>query len=130
MKQIILVTFLLLLSGCSSKPDVALNERSMLPQWFLTPPQNDEVYLYGIGSGKNSEEATQQALENFLSKLSITIESSFSMQQKSKKALWEYFSTTSRLDIKSSVAKMKVNNYEVIQMQKMQYNEYISLVRV
>lgn len=131
MKQSILIIFLLLISGCSSQPDVAVNEKqTMLPKWFLAPPQNDELYLYGIGSAKNSEEAIQQALENLLSKLSITLESSFTMQQTSKKDLWEYFSTTSSLDIKSSVAKMKINNYEVIQMQKMQYNEYIALVRV
>ena len=67
MKQILF--FLFLLSSCTPK-------EYSLPDWYLTPVNNNAQKLYGIGYGSNLEDATKFALNNMSERLKVEISSS------------------------------------------------------
>ena len=46
-----------------------------LPDWFQTPPADDDAWVYGIGSGRSIIEANQQALRSIAAKLGTHISS-------------------------------------------------------
>ena len=64
------ITVLVLLSACSSN---SANEP--VPEWVLTPTQDDQQYIYGVGVGRELEQAKQHALKEIASKFSVSVNS-------------------------------------------------------
>lgn len=127
----LIMTFVLLLffNACSTtQPEVKPTE-TKLPKWYLTPPINSSMFLYGVGNGETKELSTQNALNNLVSKLGISIESSSTITKNIDKGFREYMITKSKLNIKSSVDKIRVSNYEVVDTKKLKYNSFVTLVR-
>ncbi|QWV92382.1 LPP20 family lipoprotein [Geomonas oryzisoli] len=85
------------------------------PKWFLLPPNNDEASMYGAGHGTTVEDATNEALNQIASKMSITVGSAFEKTETaaSNSGVESYNRQVSN-NITSKVAKIKFNNYEVI----------------
>ncbi|QOY55382.1 LPP20 family lipoprotein [Candidatus Sulfurimonas marisnigri] len=120
------VTFI----GCSAgKAPQALHVEKQLPKWYLTPPSNNGISLYGVGEGINREESIKSALDNLVSKLGITISSNYNSTTNTKKGYREYFTQASSSDISSEVSKIRISNYEVIEIHKQNYKHFITLVR-
>ena len=64
MRNILLLLLLLLLS-CSNN---LVNNISNAPKWYVNPPQNNHIYLYGVGYGSSLQEATKISLNNIAEK--------------------------------------------------------------
>ena len=72
MRNIRLLLLLLLLS-CSNN---LVNNISNAPKWYVNPPQNNHIYLYGVGYGSSLQEATKISLNNIAEKILVTVSSS------------------------------------------------------
>lgn len=98
------------------------------PKWvYSIPPTDTDMYLYGQGIGKNREDAIKKALNDMLSKLSISVESTFKSKEKVEN---RYYSSTVTSEIKASVKKIKINNYKVVKSYKISYREFAVLIEV
>ncbi|MBU5614489.1 LPP20 family lipoprotein [Geomonas azotofigens] len=86
-----------------------------VPKWFLSPPNNDAAYLYGSGHGATIEDATNEALNQIASKLSVTVGSTFEKTEtvSSHNSIQSYDKNLSN-NITTTVEKIKFNNYEII----------------
>ncbi len=54
---VIMITALLVLSGCASAPDTA-EGKSQLPQWVISPPKDTQDSVYFVGAGSAADEAS------------------------------------------------------------------------
>jgi len=88
------------------------------PSWIISPQQDSEVYMYGVAVEENREIAIKSALNDMISKLGTTLESSYESYQEVEGS---YFKTNVKNRIKSDIAKIKINNYEVIKSQRINY---------
>ncbi|QOY51303.1 LPP20 family lipoprotein [Candidatus Sulfurimonas baltica] len=127
--NILLALLALSFGGCSvGKPSQALHVEKQLPLWYITPPVNNGVFIYGVGDGINREEAIKSALDNLVSKLGITISSQYNSATNTQKGYREYFTQTSSSDIRSEVSKIRISNYEVVEVHKQNYKHFVTLV--
>lgn len=68
MRFVIIIGIILFLNGCAN------SLQNMPPQWFLQNP-NDNSYLYGNGSGKNIQEAKNNAINDIASNIKVKVNS-------------------------------------------------------
>jgi hypothetical protein len=121
---------LLLLGGCASKtptpqqqPKAAVQK---LPAWFLNPPQDNTRYMYGVAMAQNRESAVKAALDDMVSKLRISIRSSYSSKEQQN----DYYSSSKvSNEIQAEVANIQINNYSVVAAQVVGYGQFAVLVR-
>jgi hypothetical protein len=118
---------IILLSACGTPLPVESKQTSKeLPSW-ITSPQNDSVeYMYGVAINRDRKTALQDALVNMVSKLGVSIESSFESNQEVHKY---YEKSVATNKIKADVAKIKINNYEIVQSQQISYREFAVMIR-
>ncbi|MEA3373226.1 MAG: LPP20 family lipoprotein [Campylobacterota bacterium] len=127
---ILFAIMLISLSACGgSKPAPVVTQKKPLPEWYLTPPLNSDAYLYGVGDGKNLDEAKKHALESMVAQLGISIASRFESATEVSKGYREYLKKSTTSELKSEIAKIRISNYEVIKSDKRSYNHFIALVR-
>lgn len=125
-----LIVFGLIFTACSStKPPLTTKEVSVLPEWYLNPPANSEQYLYGIGEGNNMDEARKKALETMVSQLGVSIASTYESTLKVHKKYAEYFTKETSFELTSEVAKIHISNHEVLQGERLNYKQFIVLIR-
>lgn len=130
MKTIALIsTILLLLTGCGTQKRVVVAEPKELPSWYKTPIQHSHSTLYGVGEGENSNDAIANALNSIASTLSVYISSEFNTKSIVKDGADESYRSTSINEVKSSVNKIRISSYEVIESQKIGFKKYIALVK-
>lgn len=119
------------LSGCSSQAVKPLSiAEKPVPDWFLNPPQDNATTLFGAGEGTRREEAIQAALVDLVAKLSVEVESSFESQLTVKSGRYDYIDRVSQKQIRAQVAKIRVNQYQVMQVARLAYGRYLALVQV
>jgi len=125
---VLVVMFGLTACGSSAPQPAAVQEKEM-PSWYINPPANNEMFLYGMGEGMNIERATRNALDNMASRLSVTVESTYEVKTKIQKGYTESFSQNSERNLKSEVSKIRISNYEVDKSEKMAPGHFIVLVK-
>jgi len=122
------IIVMLSLCGCTKPPAPveAHVTHKPYPAWYTAPQNSDEQYMYATGNGEDKDEAVNNALNNMVAELGVTIESTFEsyMEVKSSFATKELKS-----NIKADVAKIRISNYQVIAFEKMRFNESIVLIR-
>lgn len=85
-----------------------------IPYWFLNPPTSDREKLIGVGQGTTAADATGEALNQIASKLSVTISSSLDKTERQTNAgESRAYSKELQATLKSQVAAIKFNNFEV-----------------
>jgi hypothetical protein len=128
LRYLIVASLLLVFGGCvgTSPAPAPVQAKKAPPAWIDNPPQTDASYLYGVAIDENRDTAVKAALNNMVSKLGISIESSF---QTTKELQYSFVKTEMKNQIKSDVAKIKVNNYEVTGSERMSYREFAVMVR-
>ncbi|RBQ26678.1 MULTISPECIES: LPP20 family lipoprotein [Arcobacteraceae] len=109
MKKICLI-FIFIFIGCTNKVDI-LKENLQYPNWYINPPQNTDINLYGVGMGFSHNEAIQNSLENLSSRLLVTISADTTISSKSYRDFREYTQKTITQDIKSEIEKLSLQNY-------------------
>ncbi|MCV6608224.1 MAG: LPP20 family lipoprotein [Campylobacterales bacterium] len=116
MRYLLSLALVIFFTGCfgSSKP-----EPVSYPNWYFNPPKSDSMYLYGKGEGYSEKEAVDAGLNRIASTLSVSVESSFESQKNIYQVggQEEYTRNVSN-NIKSNVAKITFNNYELFNMAK------------
>ncbi|OOV87533.1 LPP20 family lipoprotein [Oceanospirillum linum] len=120
----ILISSVLL--GCSSKRDITLQPTTELPEWYTSPPANDGQWLKGVGSGKSVQAATQEALNDLLARLSVRVESQFSSAMSYSS---HGFKETTKSQIRSEVANIRISNYDVVATHQLRFDQYVVLIR-
>jgi len=125
LKYNLLVVFTLLFTACGSTPTPPKNVTPP-PAWVYSILPNDtNTYMYGLGVGKNREDAIKVALNDMVSRLSVTLKSSFRSQEKVTKYSQSSVVTS---DIESSVSDIKISNYKVIKSYKISYKEFAVMI--
>ena len=104
--------FILIFSGCGGSTPTPAKKTIPTPAWVnsILPHDNDKQ-MFGMAIGKNREAAIQAALNNMVSRLGITIESSFQSKEKLENS---YLQVSAENTIKADVSEIKINNYKVI----------------
>ena len=69
---LLLLAFFFIACGAPDTPQ----KQSTIPSWYLNPPVNNQLYLYGEGDGADMQEAKTNALNTMAGKLSVEISSS------------------------------------------------------
>ena len=121
----IVTIFILSLSACGgTTPSVA--KKKPLPSWISAVLPNDtRTKMYGLAIAEDRDMAIKSALSDMIAKQGTTIESSFD----SKEVVEQFYSSSVvKFDIKSSVSKIKVNNYKVIKSYRINYNEFAVMI--
>ena len=125
-----LIGLTLLLTACgNSKERVVVKERT-LPAWYLKPPQSNSKEMYGIGEGKDKQEALSNALSSLLATLSVSISSNYSAKSVIKEGRINSNDATYVNEVHSEVKKIRISSYEVMQTQKLGFKKYAVLVKV
>ncbi|MDF1881081.1 LPP20 family lipoprotein [Sulfurimonas sp. MAG313] len=120
---------MLVIAGGCGKPPAPVSSKVFLkpyPSWYNNPKSNDAIFMYATGNAETKDEAVRNALSNMIGTLGISIESSFEskLQVKSSYATREVES-----NIKTSISKIRINNYEVLFVEKIRYNETVVMIR-
>jgi hypothetical protein len=107
MKTIVLILSSILFFSCSSK------QAKVIPSWYLNPPQNDSLNLYGVGYGNDKQNSEKNALDNLAQKIIVNISSSMEiLKQESSYNQKSNFSESSQQKIKSEVAKISFVDFK------------------
>jgi phosphopantetheine adenylyltransferase len=127
MKRFLPFFFLFLLVGCGNH-NVYVSKPKPIPNWYLNPPKSTQQFVYVTGSGVDKKEAVLNALNNFISRYSVTISSNF--ETKSESFGGGLYNKNSVNNIKATVKKFEVSNYDLIKVQKQSFDKFFVLVRV
>ena len=118
----LLLVFCLIVAGCQSNP---VNNDAQ-PNWWLSPPQDNEQWLYGLGEGYSLEAANQQALANLAGKLRTNISTTLSRRTQETN-----YAADDLIDrqVSSKIAEIPLSNYETFKTKTLN-NTTITIVRV
>lgn len=89
------------------------NKSTALPEWYLNPPQNNSISLYGVGYGKDVKNAEQDALNNLAQKIVVSVSSQMDIsKQENTYNKTSNFSESARQEISSKVQKISFQNFK------------------
>ena len=133
MIKIIQFSFLIILIinflSCSNKQNIQVNTQKEMPSWYTTPLKDTNKDLYGIGSGNSTDEAIKSALNNMISKLNISISSTFNSKTSTYKKYREYITQETEFSINTKVNDIYIGNYEVLKSKKYSYDTFLVLIK-
>jgi hypothetical protein len=127
MKKFIFLFLFLFLAGCGNN-NLYVSKPKPIPFWYLNPPKSTQQFVYVTGSGIDKKEAVLNALNNFISRYSVTISSNF--ESKSESLGGGLYNKNSINNIKATVKKFEVSNYDVIKVHRQSFDKFFVLVRV
>ncbi len=124
----IFIAVLLLFVGCSKPPTVEVAQKPQ-PVWMTNPPA-DASSLYGVGEGKDKENALANGLNSIASTLSVSVKSKLT----SDTTVHNYngvenYTRDDEQKIALHVKEIRLSNYEVIESEKIGFNSYAVLVK-
>lgn len=115
-------------SACSQVPTKPL-PITKPPAWYLTPPKDTPLDLYGAGAGQSREKAVQAALNDLASKLGIEVSSQFQLQHKSTNSAYAFDEETTDQKILTEVQTTTLNQYQVVKTEQTGYDQFYVLVK-
>lgn len=98
-----------------------------VPDWYLNAPVDNQEFYFSIGSGANTQEATNDALNQISSRININIKSSFEKKVHSNQNSDYKKETYSK--ISSNTEAIVFNNF-AIKQQSIDENIYYVLIKV
>tara|TARA_Y100000385_G_C13105612_1_gene647516 strand:+ start:1118 stop:2128 length:1011 start_codon:yes stop_codon:yes gene_type:complete len=101
---------LLFLSSCLGLNINKTEKLKYLPKFYISPKQNNQSMLYGVGEGYNLHSATKSALSNASSKLMTNISANSEMLIQSSN---DNFTDQYRERINEKLEKITFNNYQI-----------------
>ncbi len=123
---VISLVLIVFISGCGGAAPIPVKKKEPTPQWVNGILPNDTAtQLYGLGQAKNRDAAIKVALNDMVSRLGVSVESSYKSHEKVENY---HLSSKITTDIKADVSKTKVNNYKVIKSFKVSYNEFAVMI--
>jgi hypothetical protein len=122
----LLVFIVLFIAGCSGSSVAPASKPKVIPAWINSPlPNDNDDYMYGMAIDVDRQSAIKSALNDMVSKLGTTIESTYESNQEVQGA---YSKLTVNAKIKADVSKIKINNYKVIKSYKISYREFAVMI--
>jgi len=123
---LLLLTISLTFISCATSTPSTPIKKEPTPAWVNSILPNDtDTQIFGMAIGKNRDAAIKAALSDMVAKLGTTIESSF---ESTEKEAHSYYSVSSTSNIKSSISKIKINNYKVIKSFRISYKEFAVMI--
>ena len=125
---IVSLLFLMMsLSACMGTTPIVVKQKAPVPEWVNAVLPNDTPStMYGMAIAKNRELATSAALSDMISRLGVSIESTYESVEKSSSY---HTSLKVQNSIKSEISKIKINNYKVIKSYRISYKEFAVMVQ-
>ena len=122
---------ILILSGCvGSMPGLGKKEDKPLPAWYVNPPANTPLYLYGEGMGDSLDDAKTNALNNMASRLVVQVSSSMKSKTKtSSNGTNSSYSKSLSKQVDIDVRKIEFSNAKVTESIT-QDNKFFVVMRV
>jgi len=123
MKKIILLVITIVSSGCLVKNNIGIE----YPKWYLNNDKDSATYLNGVGNASSKKAAILMALYDIASKITVSIESSYSVTTKIKN---DNYSQNIDKNIKATVEKINFRNYKITNEAILNNNQYIVAIKV
>ncbi len=124
LKKTTLIFLLIFTFSCQSAKKSAPNLVD-LPSWYLSPSQNNENQLYGVGEGFTLEEATKSALSDASARLAVSISSTSTLlREENNNASSEEI----RQNISQNIEKIDFANFEVSKSKKLGAKIYVEVI--
>lgn len=116
---------LLFLSSCLGLNIDKTEKLKYLPKFYISPKQNNQSVLYGVGEGYNLHSATKSALSNASSKLMTNISANSEMLVQSSN---DNFTDQYRERINEKLEKITFNNYQISDSANFKDKIYVEIV--
>jgi len=115
LRILLIVLFYTMFTGCSNHVEhVKIEPLKPLPIWVTSTQKDTPSLLFGVGSGDSYEGSVTSALNAAISKLNVSVSSSFSSKSESEKFSETEFIRASMQSInKMTVQNTKINNFKV-----------------
>ena len=131
LKYIFLTIFVIFLSGCGKSIQIEPKKVYVqIPSWYISPPNNDKNFLYGLGEAYNMDLAQKTALENLSARLSVNVSSKLESLQESYRDFREYTKKSTKHNINIEITKLFITNYKLINSKQLANDRFIVLVKV
>ena len=98
--------------------------KSVVPEWFTQELNNDNQYLYGVGSDTSRQKATDRALIDMVQRLQVIVSASTSLQTISSN---KGISQKLVQEISTQTADINIPNYKIINQDESNCIFYIQL---
>ncbi len=128
-KRLWLLACLWLFGGCAApqiEPPAA--GRAPVPKWYLHPPADNSIELYGVGEGATMAAATKQALADMAEKIRVTLRSQESIRARSRRDVYEYSDRTVTRKIETRTETLPFEGYRIQKSAHPAYDRYLVLV--
>ncbi len=124
-----------LFTGCGSSSDdvkpTVITHSNALPSWYTEVEENDKRYLYGIGMGDTRKEAINNALNDAVSTLNVSVSSNYRQQTNSSTHNGiEDYDKKSQESVEIVTDKLTLNNYELIKQQHLKNGSDIVKIQI
>ena len=124
-----IIAFALALNGCGGAKEMVVAEKKELPSWYVSPPSSTSSDFYSLGEGRSKEEAIADALSMMASTFSVSVSSDFRAQTTVKNGSVNSAQSTYSNDVRSSVGKIRISNYDLLHSQRLGFKRYAALVK-
>ena len=121
--------FILLLTACGSQKKVVVAAPKALPSWYTSVAPTSSTELYGIGEGRDREEAIAQALNAMVSSLSVSLSSDYRAKTVVTEGRSSSVDARYESDIQSSVKEIRISNYTVVDAISLGFKRYAVLIK-
>lgn len=118
------VLILLTITSCSYKKNIAKQELSQIPAWYVSPKNNNYENLYGLGEGFALEDATKSALSDAAARLFVSISSTSSILREEDN---NNFNEETRQKINQNIEKIDFGNFQISQTSKIAQKFYVEV---
>lgn len=126
-KETLFVTLIIsFFAGCGSTPVPPAKKEKVIPAWVSAPVPDDGSSIYGVAMEEDRESAIRSALNDMVGKLGVSLESNY---QSDQEVSGYYNKSTVKSSIKADIAKIKINNYEVVKSQRISYREFAVMIK-
>ena len=126
----IILSIILFVSGCANQKERVVVKEKSLPSWYMQPPASNAQEMYGVGEGKDRQEALSNALSSLLATLSVSISSKYSAKSVVREGSINSNESTYINETQSEVKKIRISSYEVLESAKLGFKRYAVLIKV
>lgn len=132
-KLFLLLTFGVIIAGCSSDKEVSppVTKTHLTPTWYTKPLPNDSRYIYGLGMGSTRKDAIYDALNNAISTLNISVSSNYKRTTTLKSSSGsEQFNESNQEHLDVIVKQIPINNYRIQNEEAINDHSYAILLQI
>ena len=128
-KRLLFLALLGLLGGCAApQPEPPTASQAPLPKWYLHPPADNGIELFGVGEGATMEAATKQALADMAERIRVTLRSRETIRARSRRDVYEYGERTVTRRIDTRTEPLPIEGYRVRKSAHPAFDRYLVLV--